>query len=72
MTKCNHNFKYFYQKDSMDNTHLVIACEICDKLKSEKSFRPLREAEYVDYEIKWRITKAQKKRDEKLNKIGLF
>ena len=72
MVKCNHKFKYFYQKDSLGNTHLIIVCTICDRLKANKAFRPLDEADSVDYDIKWRISKAQRKRESNLNKTSLF
>jgi hypothetical protein len=62
-----HDYKYYYQKDRLGNTHLIIACSICDKAKGIKCFRPLSEADSIPYKIEWRISKRERKRIEKLN-----
>lgn len=57
--KHKHSFKYYFQIDSLGNTHLVTACEICDRFGK---FVPMFVRSTVPYEIKWRVPKNQKRK----------
>ena len=67
--KCKHQTRLYWQKDSLGNTHLISACEFCDKVLK---FVPRYLADSVDYEIKVRISKAERKRNKNVNNLQLF